>query len=467
MFYYSVNNNRTSNLISMKNRFILHLALILSISVAFSQEHFSGITTSSRGGLLNGYYNPAELSNMNMKFDVNLFNTSINFSNNKLTFNDLLDSENLENKFFSGTEAANVRLDALILGPGVAFKNGNWTYAVSTLANIKANIINVDTQLGDAIQNGSLSNFISQTTISSIDNQRINAATWGEIDLSISRKLIDIARHQINAGATIKLLFPSAYANFSASNLQGTIRNNLGDIELANASAQINLAYSGFLGNDFNNTSNYANFFKQGINGVAFDIGGTYRFKEANSNKYIVSAGLAVKNIGGMSYKDDSNTSIDYNLNVGNFPTLDLNQFESASSLSEIEEILSQPQNAQFFQKTKTSASFKVKLPTTINAYADFKLTSKFYATATINQKVTDDSESDVTTTQNTYSIIPRFVYRQLEIFAPQASNEISGFTSGLGFKIYGFYIGSSSIVTAALNNSKQADIYLGLRFGI
>ena len=67
-------------------------------------------------------------------------------------------------------------------------------------------------------------------------------------------------------------------------------------------------------------------------------------------------------------------------------PTLDLNQFESANSLTEIETILAQPQNAQFFQKTKTNEAFKVKLPTTINAYADFKVTSKFYATASINQ---------------------------------------------------------------------------------
>lgn len=451
----------------MKNRFLFSLVLIFSVSVIFSQEHFSGITTSSRGGLLNGYYNPAELSNINMKFDVSIFNTSVNFSNNKLSFSDLMDGTDLESKFFSGTEATNVRIDALIIGPGLAYKNGNWTYAISTLANIKANIINVDTKLGDAIQNGSLSNIISQTTLSSLENQRLNAATWGEIDLSVSRKLIDIARHQINAGATIKLLFPSAYANFSASNLQGTIQNNFGDIQLANASAQVNLSYSGFLGNDFNDTSNYSKFFSQGINGVAFDIGGTYRFKEADSNKHILTAGLAIKNIGGMSYKDDTNTSIDYNLNVGNFPTLDLNQFESASSLTEIEEILSQPQNAQFFQKTKTSQSFKVKLPTTINAYADFKLSDKFYATATINQKVTDDSEYDITTAQNTYSIIPRFVYRQFEMYAPQTSNEISGFTSGFGFKVYGFYLGSSSIITAALNNSKQADIYLGFRVGI
>lgn len=451
----------------MKNRFLFSIILLFSFYNVFSQEHFLGITNSSRGGLLNGYYNPAELSNMNMKFDVSIFNTSVNFSNNKLSFSDLLSSGDLESKFFTGTEAANVRIDGLIIGPGVAYKNGNWTYAISTLANIKANIINVDTKLGDAIQNGSTSSFFSQTTISSLENQRLNAATWGEIDLSFSRKLIDIANHQINAGTTIKLLFPSAYANFSATNLQGTIQNNFGDLELANATAQVNLAYSGFLGNDFNDTSNYANFFKQGINGVAFDIGGTYRFKESDSNKYKISAGLSIKNIGGMSYKDDTNTSIDYNLNVGNSPTLDLNQFESATSLTEIEEILSQPQNAQFFQKTKTSKSFKVKLPTTINAYADLKLSSKFYATAAITQKVKDDSDNDITTAQNTYSLIPRFVHGPYEIYTPLTSNEISGFTTGLGFKIYGFYLGSSSIITAALNNSKQADIYLGFRLGI
>lgn len=451
----------------MKNRIYLTITALTISLFGISQEHFSGITTSNRGGLLNGSMNPAELSNMNMKFDASLFNMSVNFSNNKLTFNDLLSGDNLENKFFSGTEASNVRIDALIYGPGLAYKNGNWTYAISTAANIKANIINVDVALGNAIQNGDLSNVISQNTISSAENQRINATTWGEINLSVSRKLVQISRHQVNAGATLKLLFPSAYANFSASNLQGTIQNTLGDIELVNASAQVNLAYSGFLGDDFNNSDNFSNFYKQGINGVAADIGGTYTFKQADSNQHIITAGLAIKNIGGMTFKDESNTSIDYNLDVSGMESLDLNQFQDANSLSEIEAILEQPGNAPYFQKTKSSESFKIKLPTTINAYADVKVKDKFYVTASILQKLVDDSESDMATTQNTYSLIPRVAFKSFEIFAPLASNEISGFTSGFGFRAFGFYLGSGSIITAALDNSKQADVYLGFRFGI
>ena len=451
----------------MKNRIYLTLATLTISFFGFTQEHFSGITTSNRGGLLNGSINPAEFSNMNMKFDVNLFNTSINFSNNKLSFNDLVKGDDLENKFFSGTEATNVRLDALIYGPGLAYKNGNWTYAISTVANIKANIINVDVALGNAIQNGNLSGIISSNTISSTENQRINATTWGEIDLSLSRKLIEISRHQVNAGATIRLLFPSAYANFSATNLQGTIQNTLGDIELVNASAQVNLAYSGFLGDDFNNNSNFSNFYKQGINGVALDIGGTYTFKQPDSNKHIITAGLAIRNIGSMKFKDDKNTSIDYTLDVSGVESLDLNQFENVSSLTEIEQILEQPTNAQYFQKTKTNQSFTVKLPTTINAYADIRVKDKFYVTASILQKVMDDSENDFATTQNTYTLIPRIEFKSFEIFTPLASNEISGFTSGFGFRVYGFYLGSGSIISAALDNSKQADVYLGFRFGI
>ena len=71
----------------MKN-LILSLTLITTC-YSYSQEHFSGISTSKRGGLLNANNNPAELVNMNSKYEVNLFNFSIGMANNKLTFNPL------------------------------------------------------------------------------------------------------------------------------------------------------------------------------------------------------------------------------------------------------------------------------------------------------------------------------------------------------------------------------------------
>lgn len=316
----------------MKN-LILSLTLITTC-YSYSQEHFSGISTSKRGGLLNANNNPAELVNMNTKYEANLFNFSLGMANNKLTFSDLVSGDNLEDKIFEGDEAVNLRLDAQILGPSFAFKYKKWGFGITSLANIKANVINVDSKLGDAIQNGELSNIFSQTVISTNDNQRLNATTWGEIDLTIARNLIDLPKHKLNVGTNLRLLFPGAYANFSANNLNGTIVNNFGDISLVNASANINIAYAGVLANDYNDQGNYNEFFSQGINGFAADIAVNYRWKDENdANSYRLNTGLSIKNIGSMTFKSDNNLSKNYILNVDNLESLDLNQFENAESL--------------------------------------------------------------------------------------------------------------------------------------
>ena len=133
--------------------------------------------------------------------------------------------------------------------------------------------------------------------------------------------------------------------------------------------------------------------------------------------------------------------------------------------MAEIEAILSDP-NSSYFQTTSSTGDVKVKLPTVINAYADLRLSKKMVLTGSINQKVSDDTESDITTTQNSYTLIPRFSAKWFEAFAPLSSNEISGFNSGIGFRLSGFFIGSNSIISALASNGKQADLFLGMRFG-
>ena len=83
-----------------------------------------------------------------------------------------------------------------------------------------------------------------------------------------------------------------------------------------------------------------------------------------------------------------------------------------------------------------------------------------------MNQKVNDDSESDFVTTQNSYTLIPRYSYKWFEAYVPVSSNEISGFATGLGFRLSVFFIGSNSAITALTNNGKQSDLYLGVQFG-
>ena len=450
----------------MKNMLLKVYFILLGINTCIAQEHFMGMTTSKRGGLLNATLNPAELSNMNMLVDVNLYNMSFAFSNNKLSFKDLVNGTNLESKFFEGTEPTNAAIDASIIGPGVGFKLGRWSYAVSTQAAVKANLVDINASLGNAIQSGSFNSALPNLVLSK-ENQRMNATTWGEIDFSVARKIIELGRHKIAGGATIRVLFPGAYANFGANKFTGTITNVGGNYIVTNATAAINLTYSNVLGNDFTNSSSFTNFFSQGINGFAADLGVTYTFKEKDSKNTLFHAGLSVKNIGSMKFKSDTNKSIDYTLNINGSQNLNLSQFENINSFQELEQQLATGQNAQFFQKTESTSSFAVKMPTTLNLYADLKVVSKFYITGILNQRVVNNNINIQITAQNTYTLIPRFVTKFFEVFIPLSQNEISKFTSGFGLRLGGFFIGSNSIVSAAMDNSKQADAYFGFRFGI
>lgn len=89
-----------------------------------------------------------------------------------------------------------------------------------------------------------------------------------------------------------------------------------------------------------------------------------------------------------------------------------------------------------------------------------------FYVTVYGQQKLNEDDANDQVTTQNVISVTPRYSTKKFEVYSPLASNEISGFTAGLGVGVGGFFIGSSSILTA-LGNGEQADIYLGFRLGL
>jgi hypothetical protein len=84
-----------------------------------------------------------------------------------------------------------------------------------------------------------------------------------------------------------------------------------------------------------------------------------------------------------------------------------------------------------------------------------------------LQQKLTDDSKNDQITAQNVVTLTPRFSLNNFEIFTPLSQTEIAGFNAGIGFRVYGFFIGSGSAFTALINDSKQADFYIGYRLGL
>jgi hypothetical protein len=439
------------------------LALLLSFT-SYSQDHFSGITTSKRVGVLNIGLNPSELANLKNHFEVQLFSTSLNSSNNKIGFSDIVKGNNLENILFKGTDPVNFNIDSEIIGPGFAIKLLNWGFAISSKGYIKGNIIDVDSNLGSALTNGVLSSINTGTAlISSTTNQRMSATTWGEIGFSAAHKIFENKKNKINAGVTFKLLFPGAYANVGLDKFQGRITNNLGNLILTNATANLNIAYSGNLGNDFTNVNDYTSSVFGNLQGVATDIGVDYQLLGSNKN-YKVKIGASLKNIGSMTFKSSSNYSTNYTLSIQGTQSLNLNQFQNSNGINDIETTLI---NSGFLNKSPQNTDFNVKLPTTFNLYADIKIVSKFSVSLFTQQKVNSNSNNDQIMSQNIISITPRFSLGIFEAYLPIAKNEISGTTGGFGFRLGGFFLGSNSILTAITSDTKQADFYTGFRFGI
>lgn len=428
-----------------------------------AQDHFSGINMSTRVGIMNAGMNPAELSNLSSKYEINIFSASVNASNNKIGFSDIVNGENLENLLFTGNTPVNMRVDAEIYGPGFAMKMNKWAFGFTTKATAKLNLIDIDPQLGAAINTG---NLIGSSSISNDYNQRLNGTSWGELGFSAARNVFESENHKFNAGATLKLLFPGSYTNLGLDQFQGTINTIGAEAFLNNTQASMNIAYSGNFKDGFTDFNNYYESVFGKLNGVAADFGVNYQWKDQDS--YKINAGIAVRNIGTMTFKDDANSSTNYALNIrstfSNPNGLALSQFQNVTNLQEVETILV---NDGYLTKTASSKNFKVTLPTVFSAYADIKVIPKFFVALYTQQKLKDDTSDNQVTTQNVVSITPRFSLKNYEIYSSWSDNEISGITGGLGFRVYGFYMGSSSIVTALASDSKQADFYVGYRLGL
>ena len=115
---------------------------------------------------------------------------------------------------------------------------------------------------------------------------------------------------------------------------------------------------------------------------------------------------------------------------------------------------------------TESSRDFKIKPPTLLSLYGDVKVYNRWYATAFLQQDLSDASNNNRLGAQNVFTVIPRYSTGFFEAYAPFSSNEVSGFTAGIGFRIGGFFIGSGSILSAAISDTNQADAYLGFRVG-
>lgn len=160
-------------------KWIVFPALLLGFA-ALAQEHYSGINTSQRGGLLNAGINPAELMNFNGRFDVHVLSISGKLANEQIGFRDLFGNEDFSNQLFKSGNNVNLRIDGQFNGPGIAFKMPKWALALSSRAYTRLDMVDVNPYLGDALTRSITDSFFSGVSyVNSDGNQRLSATAWG------------------------------------------------------------------------------------------------------------------------------------------------------------------------------------------------------------------------------------------------------------------------------------------------
>lgn len=447
---------------------ILFVALFFT-AFAIAQDHFIGVNTSSRTGILNASINPAELYNLSRKFEINMYGMSFNVSNNIISLDDLSSDTDIENLIFRGDKAISAAVDFEFAGPGFAMKWQKWAFGVNTKGNIKFDLVDIDPKLSNALFNSEDITANGTTTIVNDYNQRMNGVSWGEIALSAARNIYENEKHSINGGLSLKLLFPGSYTNFGMDKFTGNVTTVYNQANPSNSSAflttngpvLVNFSYSGNLADRYTETNDYSSSIFGNFGGVALDFGFNYRLKDEN-NKYKVNAGMSFRNIGTMTYRDSNNTSNTYNLNIPAINPLNLNEFDGTESLSEVENIL---KSKGYLSNEVSNKDFKTKLPGLFSMYGDFKVYHKFFITGYMQRKLGDDNQNRQITAQNSFSIIPRISFNYFEAYLPITNSEIAGTNTGLGFRVGGFYLGSGSAISALFKNAKGVDFNMGFRW--
>jgi hypothetical protein len=444
---------------------IIFFSLIIFTSNLFAQDHFTGVTTSSRVGILNVGINPAELPNLSKKFEVNIYGLSLNFSNNIIGINDLDSDTDIENLLFKGDRIVNASADIEYSGPGVAMKWKKWGFGISSKGHVKFDLVDIDPKFANAIFNTNEITENDPTLLIKNDyNQRMSGVSWGEIGFSAGRTVFENEKHQFNAGITLKLLFPGSYANFGIDKFEGNVEFNNNSAELTTSvPVNVNFAYSGNLAERFTDVNDYTSSVFGNLGGVGTDLGVNYQLKDGDK-KYKINAGMSIRNIGNLTFKDSNNSSNSYTLNIPVSNPLNLNVINDTESLVELESFLNDPEQG-YLSGEKSNKDFRVKLPTLFSIYGDFKVYHKFHITGYLQQRMGDNNENRQITAQNSYSIIPRINLGYFEAYIPFSHNEISGGNTGFGLRLGGFYMGSSSVISTLTSNTKRVDFNMGFRW--
>jgi outer membrane protein OmpA-like peptidoglycan-associated protein len=454
-----------------------HLLLIffaVSSAMITQAQPFPGYRTGNYTGVNGVFFNPANIADNRYKWDVNIFaiNGFVGTNHSGLRFSDItrsFNADSLKSKLLRGSNNVNSLSYVDVLGPSVMVSlSPKTSIAFTTRSRVFANGRNIDGNLAGAILDGG-------TTTAGLPfnfntSMLVHATGWTELGGSIGQVFTNKGSHNFfKGGITLKYIAGTADSYLSTNGLAGTVDGS-GNAYLTNTTGSIAINTTDANFNDYK----FKDFFKFNGHGAGGDIGFVYEYRPSAdysmyvtdrfANQYKLRIAASLLDVGRISFNRSTNAASTYTVNVppnpvGQFP---LSQF-AGKSVKDYKGILDA---SPYFTGTSQGNSYNVDLPTTIQGNIDYLFAGGWAVNAAGQWTVNKNGPLNLYY-YNAYSVTPRWENHLFSVELPLSYNDLTKFNAGVAFRVGPFFIGSGSVLSALVHDSKQADLHVGVHFGM
>ena len=429
-------------MIPIKSITILTSLLIYSVSLG---QSFHGFGSSTYGGIHNIAYNPALITYIPNRIDVNIF-SAYSVIGSDYSVVDFGDGIGFREGFQFGNDKNfpksdnNFYRNVDVLGPAFMYQyDENNAFGIHSRVRGIFNLNNINGRLLENADDG-FDEDEDFTTSSKDFSTTIHA--WTEIGITYGFQIHKF-NYSMAFGATVKYLqgAGSIFASSSSIDTDYRAENNTLQTE-----GELLFGFTpGFESNKIN--------FNSLSGGFGFDIG--LVFESEHFDLFpgkTVRAGVSLNDFGSIKYSDTRTTLYDMNKTV----------FASIYDEDDFKKILNQAYDG----KTEVGDQ-KITLPTTVRIFADVNLTEVFYFGFESSLSVIGKKRASSNRIYNYFTLNPRLEKKWISVYSPITLQQHTGLSWGMGLRLGIVVLGSESFLSNVLFSSKSNDVYVGVRIPI
>jgi hypothetical protein len=331
-----------------------------------------------------------------------------------------------------------------------------------------ANITDIDGKLIDKLTEDYSNDPALPYTLSSRQNMRFAINAWTEFGVSYGRVITKTGPHFLKGGITLKYLAGAGNGYVNIDQFNGTIDKDViqRDVFLRNTTGRI---ATGFGGINFSDVE-AGDLLDMNSSGFGTDIGFIYEFRPGGSaitNKpYKFKVGAALMDVGAIKYDKDMSRSGAYDMDITGSERLSLQELGEVDVDDYNEFFESRP---AYFEPVSGNqeTSYRVSLPTTLKFEADYHAVKGFYINVASQIDLLGKSTKGYNSRNYSGLVLtPRYEMKKFGAYLPLSYNNLTKLNAGISLRAGPLFVGSGSILTAMMGESKQADVFFGFRFG-